>query len=70
MKRWIVLINLIAADIDNSGSITTTDLLELRKLILGHYTDFPDNTSWRMMDADYTFVDPYNPFLSDLERGL
>ncbi|NNE25220.1 MAG: DUF11 domain-containing protein, partial [Saprospiraceae bacterium] len=59
---------IIAADIDNSGSITTTDLLELRKLILGHYTDFPDNTSWRMVDADYTFVDPYNPFLNDIKE--
>ena len=59
---------LIAADVDNSGSVTTTDLLELRKLIIGHYTDFPDNTSWRMVDADYNFVDPYNPFINDIKE--
>ena len=57
---------LIAADIDNSGSVTTLDLLELRKLILGVYEDFPQNTSWRMVDASYNFIDPYNPFLYDI----
>ena len=53
---------LIAADVDNSGNITATDLIELRKLILGVYQDFPNNTSWRMVDADHHFVDPADPF--------
>ncbi len=53
---------MIAADIDNSGSITATDLLELRKLILGKVEDFSHNTSWRMVDAVYRFSDPENPF--------
>ena len=53
---------LIAADIDRSGSITSKDLLELRKLILGVYDDFPENTSWRMVDSAHEFVDPTNPF--------
>ncbi|NNK90113.1 MAG: HYR domain-containing protein, partial [Saprospiraceae bacterium] len=57
---------LIAADVDNSGSITSLDLLELRKLILGVYEEFPNNTSWRMVDAAYNFIDPYNPFLYDI----
>ena len=56
---------MIAADTDNSGSVTTIDLIELRKLILGIYDELPDNTSWRMVDAGYSFVDPYDPFSYD-----
>ncbi|PHI18402.1 hypothetical protein CEQ90_18035, partial [Lewinellaceae bacterium SD302] len=42
---------LIAADVNNSGSITTLDLLLLRNLILGNISEFPNNTSWRFFDA-------------------
>lgn len=41
---------LIAADINNDGDISSIDLLELRKLILGLYDQFPQNTSWRFFD--------------------
>jgi len=54
--------NLIAADINNSGDISSIDLIQLRKLILGVYQEFPDNKSWRMIDADYQFVDPSDPW--------
>ncbi|MFK7932088.1 MAG: peroxidase family protein [Saprospiraceae bacterium] len=54
---------IIAADVNNSGSITTGDLIALRRLILGQWTELPDNTSWRFVDADYVFPDPLNPFL-------
>lgn len=53
---------IIAADVNNSRSVTTFDVLELRKLILGIYTDFPQSTSWRFVDADYLFPNLYNPF--------
>ncbi len=53
---------IIAADINRSRSVTTLDILELRKLILGIYTAFPENTSWRFVDADYAFPAPNNPF--------
>ncbi len=48
---------IIAADATNSGSITTFDILELRKLILGIYTELPNNSSWRFV-PDYCFNDP------------
>jgi hypothetical protein len=54
---------MIAADIDNSGNITVIDLIEMRKLILSIYSDYPNNTSWRFIDADYVFPDPANPWL-------
>jgi hypothetical protein len=53
---------IIAADANKSGHLTALDLLEIRKLILGINTRFPNNTSWRFVDSDYSFVDPYNPF--------
>jgi hypothetical protein len=53
---------MIAADANNSRSITTFDIIELRKLILGGATDFSDNTSWRFVDKNYLFPNPANPF--------
>ncbi|MEP6647762.1 MAG: HYR domain-containing protein, partial [Saprospiraceae bacterium] len=53
---------MIAADANNSKSITAIDLIELRKLILGIYTELPNNTSWRFVDKTYSFPDPYNPW--------
>ncbi len=54
----------IAADINNSGSITTFDLVELRKLILFIDTEFQQNESWRFVPADFLFPEPSNPFLT------
>lgn len=53
---------IIAADANKSGHLTALDLLEIRKLILGINTRFPNNTSWRFVDREYSFADPYNPF--------
>ncbi len=53
---------MIAADANDSRSITTYDILELRKLILGLYAELPANTSWRFIDQNYHFPDPTNPF--------
>ena len=46
---------LIAADINRSGDITTLDLIQLRKMVLGVDSEFSNNTSWRFVDADYIF---------------
>ncbi len=53
---------MIAADANKSGTITAVDLLEIRKLILGIIPRFTNNTSWRFVDRQYQFPDPYNPF--------
>lgn len=59
---------IIAADIDKSGSVNGRDLVELRKLILGIYNDYPQNDSWRMVDAGYQFTDPNNPFQGSIDE--
>ena len=53
---------MIAADANNSVSITTFDMVQIRKVILGIDDQFPNNTSWRFVDRDYLFSDPSNPF--------
>lgn len=55
---------LIAADVNNNEAITASDVVTLRKLVLGVYTEFPDNTSWRFIDADFDFPEYSNPWLS------
>jgi hypothetical protein len=53
---------MIAADINNSGSISTIDMVELRKLILFIDTEFQNNTSWRFVDAEFVFPNASNPW--------
>ena len=61
---------LIAADINASGTITTIDLIRLRKLILGIDTDFGDNTSWRFVFASFEFPEGQDPLGVDFPEVL
>ena len=60
---------IIAADINNDEIISATDLLQLRKLILGTITELPNNGSWRFIDANYVFVDASDPFSENLPES-
>ncbi|MEZ5041744.1 MAG: T9SS type A sorting domain-containing protein [Saprospiraceae bacterium] len=53
---------MIAADANNSKSITTLDMIETRRNILGITNGFTNNTSWRFIDANYVFPFPNNPW--------
>jgi len=53
---------LIAADIDNNERISAVDIVMLRRLILGHIDELPDNDSWRFISANYTFDDVTAPW--------
>lgn len=53
---------MIAADANKSGSVTSFDIVEIRKLILGIYMELPNNTSWRFVDSSFVFPNPLNPF--------
>jgi hypothetical protein len=61
---------IIAADANKSNSVTTFDLVEIRKLILFINTDFPNNTSWRFVDKDFSFANPANPFQSQFPEVI
>lgn len=55
---------LIAADVNNSGTISISDIIAMRKTLLQAGTTFTDNTSWRFVDSEYTFPNPKNPWQS------
>jgi hypothetical protein len=61
---------MIAADANKSGSITTFDIVEFRKLILGIYDTLPNNDSWRFLKKDFVFPNASNPFQTDLPDTL
>jgi hypothetical protein len=61
---------LIAADANKSGTVTTFDIVELRKLILGTYTKLPANSSWRFVDKSQVFTNPANPFADVIKENL
>ncbi|MBK8721013.1 MAG: HYR domain-containing protein [Saprospiraceae bacterium] len=57
---------MIAADVNNSGTVSTADLVELRKVILGITDTFPNNKSWRFVPKTYNFPNPLNPFQNSI----
>jgi hypothetical protein len=49
---------ILASDVNNSGKITGSDLLILRKLILGLTSELPENVKpWRFIDASIEITD-------------
>ncbi len=60
---------IIAADVNRSGTITIFDIVQLRKLILNTIDVFPNNDSWRFIDASYQFKNPSNPLTEDLPEN-
>ena len=58
---------MIAADVNGSGSITTFDIVTLRRMILGTINEFPNEVpSWRFIPANFSFPNPTNPFESGI----
>jgi hypothetical protein len=55
---------MLAADANQSGSISTSDIVAIRRLLLGITNNFPNNTVWRFARANFVFPNPANPFLS------
>jgi subtilisin-like proprotein convertase family protein len=54
---------IIAADVDNNGRVTASDLLNLRKNILGIAQDFPNGQkSWRFVTSNHEFSNKEDPF--------
>jgi len=51
-----------AADVTNDKRISSIDLINLRNLILGKTSRFPNNLSWRFVDATQQFSNINNPW--------
>ena len=60
----------IAADVNQSGTITTLDMIQLRKLILRIDTQFPGGTGWRFVRSNYSFADPVRAEAEDFAESI
>ncbi len=59
----------IAADVNQSETVTAFDLVQLRQLILNINTAFSNNTSWRFVDANHTFTTD-TPLTEDFKEKI
>lgn len=53
---------LIAADINNDGRVSTRDIVELQRLLLGTQREFLANTSWRFICSEWSFPNQSEPW--------
>ncbi|RMD73800.1 MAG: hypothetical protein D6818_04165, partial [Bacteroidetes bacterium] len=54
-------LKMIAADVNNSKSLSISDMIAIRRVVLWEADTFPYNTAWRFVDAGYQFQHPQNP---------
>jgi len=52
----------IAADANNDEKVSASDILILRKLVLGLIDDLPANQSWRFIDANQNLIQKDRPW--------
>ncbi|MEL7119876.1 MAG: peroxidase family protein [Bacteroidota bacterium] len=57
---------MLAADVDRSKTISTADLLKLKKVILGYDTNIAEDEWWTFLPQGYEFEDPTDPFKEKL----
>lgn len=60
---------IIAADVNNNGSFNITDLVVLQRIMLFIDNEFPNNESWRFIDAGHVFSDPTDPLSENFEEA-
>lgn len=61
---------IIAADVNQSNSVTLEDVLLLQQMFLGLISEFPNNKGWRFIPAKFTFADPQNPFSESIPEAI
>ena len=62
---------ILAADVNDSGIVSTLDIIYMRKLILGISTTFPNRPEpWFFIPADYEFEHPLEPLLENFPRSI
>ncbi len=61
---------IIAIDVDNSNSVSISDIVAIRQLILERIDQFPAEIAWKFVDANFVFTDSTNPFLDNYPREI
>ncbi|MCB0658837.1 MAG: T9SS type A sorting domain-containing protein [Saprospiraceae bacterium] len=60
----------LAGDIDMNGSLSTLDVFQLQKLLVGAIDHWEHGQSWRFYTADYRFADPLNPWTDAIPESI
>ena len=60
---------LLAADLNHSGSVTAFDMVLLRQVLLAIREEFPNNQSWRFVNADFEFTNEEDPFADEIPKS-
>ena len=61
---------ILAADVNNSGTITALDIIQIRNLILLNIQEFPFSPSWKFVDGDFIFTNPQQPFAANVPTSF
>lgn len=61
---------LLAADVNNDNFVKVSDMVMLRKLILGLIDKLPSNNSWIGINADHVFSDEERPWHDSVSISL
>lgn len=62
--------SLIASDVNNDNNISASDILSLRRLILGANDKLENNDAWLYINSDYSFENPNNPMAEEFANSL
>jgi len=60
---------LLAADVDKSGSLTQADIMSISKVLLGVQTSFPDKPVWQFVPGSFTFANPSQPWAGSVPNA-
>jgi len=67
IKKFTSPYQFLAANVKNDDKVTASDILKLRKLILGSIDDLGD--SWMFLPKGYTFSNPAKPMADQIPNG-
>ena len=70
IKKYNSPYNYIASDINKDNKITASDILQIRKLILGEEDEFESNSSWRFIYKTQGMDDNENPLNGEFSETL
>ncbi len=60
----------IAADVDGNQSVNGVDIIQIRKLLLGFYDEFPNTENWQFVDGNQEFSNTYSPWPYNSEVNI
>lgn len=60
----------VAADVNKSRTISTADLIQIRKVLLGLEAEFKNISSWIFLPADFEFPGGQDPLIGEIPSRL